>query len=314
MWSNRKWMFLGMMLMGISTTSLFAQEDEIGLEEEPVPTEVPTEVKPGVTTTGTSETLIGNTTPKSEIQVLPWSPVSIEEAEPIAYDFVREADVFWSKILWRVIDCREKLNRPFVAPKMPLITVLMDAAEAGTVTLYDGLDDEFTTPLDDIKSVPALSSSTDSTWVWDPETETETLMVITNDFNPETVNKFRIKEVWFFNENTSTMEVRILGIAPIMEKYGEFGDYQGDVPLFWAFFPDLRETMVRTTAYNPLPNGVQLTFDHIFSLRLFSSYVVKEDNVDDLRIQDYTEGLNALYESERIKEELFNFEHDLWDY
>jgi len=299
-------MLLLMMLFSTSTASLFAQD-----QTEDEPTE-PIEVKP--VTTGNTEELIGNTPSKTEIQILPWKEVSIEEAEPIAYDYVREADVFWSKILWRVIDCREKLNRPFVAPKMPLITVLMDAAADGSVTLYDGLDDEFTAPLDDLNSVPALSSSTDSTWVWDPETETETLMVIKNEFNPETVNKYRIKEVWFFNENTSTMEVRILGIAPIMEKYGEFGDYQGDVPLFWAFFPDLRETLVRTNAYNPLPNGVQLTFDHIFSLRLFSSYVVKEDNVDDLRIQDYTEGLNALYESERIKEELFNFEHDLWDY
>ena len=206
------------------------------------------------------------------------------------------------------------MNRPFVAPKMPLITVLLNAAETGSVTLYDGLDDEFTTPIDNIDEVPALSSSSDSVWVWDPETETEQLTVISNDFNPETVNKFRIKEVWFFNENTSTMDVRILGIAPIMEKYGELGDYQGDVPLFWAYFPDLRETLVQTQAYNPLPNGIQLDFDHIFSSRLFSSYVVKEDNVDDLRIQDYTEGLNALYESERIKEELFNFEHDLWSY
>ncbi len=251
---------------------------------------------------------------KTEIQQLPWAQRSLEEATPIKYDAVREADVFWHKILWRVIDCREKMNRPFVSPKMPLISVILDAAEKGSVTLYDGLDDEFTTPIDNLSEVPALSSSTDSVWVWDPETETEQLTVISNDFNPETVNKFRIKEVWFFNEETSTMENRILGIAPIMEKYGELGDYQGDVPLFWAYFPDLRDMLVRTAAYNPLPNGIQLTFDHIFAMRLFSSYIMKEDNVDDLRIRDYTEGINALYESERIKEELFNFEHDLWSY
>ncbi|NNE56118.1 MAG: gliding motility protein GldN, partial [Flavobacteriales bacterium] len=181
------------------------------------------------------------------------------------------------------------------------------------VTLYDGLDDEFKVPVD-LEGIPALSSQTDSIYVYNPVTEMDELTVITNEFNPETVNKFRLKEIWYFNEETSTMECRILGIAPVMEKYGEFGNYQGDVVIFWAYFPDLRETLVQTEAYNPFPNGIKLTFDDLFAMRLFSSYIIKEDNVDDLRIQDYTTGINALYESERIKEELFNFEHDLWSY
>lgn len=250
---------------------------------------------------------------KTEIQTLPWTKVSEEEAMPLPYDHIREADVFWYKVLWRVIDCREKMNRPFVAPKSPLINVLLNAAQDGSVTLYDGLDDEFTTPID-LNSVPALASQTDSVWVYNPETDQDELTVIRQEFNPQTVNKFRIKEVWFFNEETSTLESRILGVAPIMEKYGEFGNYQGDVVLFWAYFPDLRDIFVRTEAYNPYPNGIKLTYDDIFAMRLFASNIIKQDNVDDLRIQDYTTGINALYESERIKEELFNFEHDLWSY
>jgi gliding motility associated protien GldN len=250
---------------------------------------------------------------QTEIQTFPWTKTSLDEREPLAYDFLREADIFWYKIIWRVMDCREKMNRPMVAPKMPLITVLLDAAESGKVTLYDGLDDDFKVPVD-LSGIPALSSQTDSIYVYNPATDRDELTVITNSFNPETVNKYRIKEIWYFNEETSTMESRILGIAPIMEKYGEFGNYQGDVVIFWAYFPDLRETLVKTEAYNPYPNGIKLTFDDLFAMRLFSSYIIKEDNVDDLRIQDYTTGINALYESERIKEELFNFEHDLWSY
>ncbi len=257
------------------------------------------------------EELLGDV--KTEIQVLPWTQIAIDEAVPLKDDLIREADVFWYKILWRVIDCREKVNRPLVAPKMPLITILLDAATSGGVTLYDGLDDEFTTPVD-LGTIPALSSQSDSVWVYNPVTEMDELTVIRQEFNPDAVNKFRIKEIWFFNEETSTMESRILGIAPIMEKYGELGNYQGDVVLFWAYFPELRETLVKKQAYNPLSGGIPLTFDHLFTLRLFSSYVIKEDNVEDLRIQDYSTGINALYESEKIKEDLFNFEHDLWSY
>ena len=31
-------------------------------------------------------------------------------------------------------------------------------------------------------------------------------------------------------------------------------------------------------------------------------------------ISEYQVGKNALFEAERIKNELFNFEHDLWEY
>jgi hypothetical protein len=42
-------------------------------------------------------------------------------------------------------------------------------------------------------------------------------------------------------------------------------------------------------------------------------------NVNDMRVKDYFEtsenpGIDMLLESQRIKDELFNFEHDLWSY
>ena len=37
---------------------------------------------------------------------------SIESNSAIPYSFLREADVIWSKRLWRLIDMREKMNLP----------------------------------------------------------------------------------------------------------------------------------------------------------------------------------------------------------
>ena len=67
-------------------------------------------------------------------------------------------------------------------------------------------------------------------------------------------------------------------------------------------------------AFNPFPDGVRLNWDQIFALRLFGSYIFKVDNVQDRRIKDYKSGIDILYESEAKKQELFNFEHDLWEY
>ena len=52
----------------------------------------------------------------------------------------------------------------------------------------------------------------------------------------------------------------------------------------------------------------------IFLERMFSSTIFKEANVMDRQIDQYMVGLDALLEAEKIKEELFNFEHDLWEY
>ncbi|MFM7105989.1 MAG: hypothetical protein ACKOW8_10755 [Flavobacteriales bacterium] len=41
---------------------------------------------------------------------------------------------------------------------------------------------------------------------------------------------------------------------------------------------------------------------------------MKEDNVFDRRIDEYALGVDRLMESERIKNDFFELEHDLWHY
>ena len=49
-------------------------------------------------------------------------------------------------------------------------------------------------------------------------------------------------------------------------------------------------------------------------MRFFSSYVIKERNVLDRRLEDIYSGLDILMEGEKIKQEIFNYEHDLWSF
>ena len=52
----------------------------------------------------------------TEIQKLPWSQEISGKRIPMEDVFIRESDVMWYKNVWRVMDCREKLNLHFKWP------------------------------------------------------------------------------------------------------------------------------------------------------------------------------------------------------
>lgn len=238
--------------------------------------------------------------------------VSMSQREVVPYDHIRQADVFFHKRVWRVIDVNEKLNLPFRYEGIdwrdlsPLIKILRDAAVNNEITVYN--EDNFKTVMTPA-DVEAFGAGTDTTQLTDLDGNYIGDTVIHNEFDPTRVTRYRIKEDWFFDEETSTMQVRIMGIAPI------YTDPDlGDAPMFWCYYPALREVLIKQEVFNPMNDAMRLTWDDIFEMRMFSSYVIKESNVFDRNIKDYASGIDALMESEKIKNDLFEFEHDLWSY
>lgn len=242
-----------------------------------------------------------------------------KEKRIIDYDFIHEKDVFWEKRIWRLIDVREKMNHPFRYEKEPFINILLNAARAGDIQLYSlaskkGTDpDEFTTPMTQ-EEMNQIGSEVDTIITFDPETFQEIVQVVVNELDPKDVKQYRLKEVWFFDEETSQLEVRILGIAPIIDRYDNNGNYLNSGPMFWAYYPECRAVFARHEAFNEQNDAMRMSWDDVFEARLFSSYIIKESNVYDRRIQDYKAGIDILLESDKIKNTIFHFEHDLWEY
>ena len=190
---------------------------------------------------------------------------------------------------------------------------MLEAAKNEEIHLYSAWDDKFSDLLDQ-EAIHQLCHSSDTIEIIDPVTFESSYQVVENEFNAEDVAKFRLKEVWFFDEETSTMNVRILGIAPIISRYSDDGMFLNEGPMFWAYYPELRKVLARKEAFNPHNDAARLSWDDIFEARIFSSYITKQSNIQDRRIQDYTSGMDGLLEAEKIKETIFNFEHDLWSY
>ncbi|MFZ5429809.1 MAG: gliding motility protein GldN [Bacteroidota bacterium] len=246
------------------------------------------------------------------------------QKKPMPLPMVREADVFWSKMVWRIIDLREKMNQPLYYPTAPvdgltsLPALLLRGIQTGQLTAYDARnDDDFKTPLTLAEVKEAFGAETRTREVRNFETGEMELRTIEGEIRLEEVKQFMIKEEWYFDKQNSRLQVRIVGICPIQEFYREEIE---DSPVqrrrvFWIYYPEARELLAAHEVFNPYNDSRRMSFDDLFIKRYFNSYIVQESNVQNNRlISQYLQGKNAMLESKRIEEKIFNFEQDLWEY
>jgi gliding motility associated protien GldN len=129
--------------------------------------------------------------------------------------------------------------------------------------------------------------------------------------------QYKIKEDWFFDKERSVLDVRIIGLAPIKyirENNDPNGVITGTKEMFWLYFPECRYVFQNFFVQSRHNDSQRMSFDDLFWKRMFHSYIEKESNLYDREINTYKSGVNALLESEKIKEKIFRFEHDLWSF
>lgn len=251
--------------------------------------------------------------------------VYIKENTPtrrvIPYTHIREADAMWRKRVWRVINLKEKMNHPLYYPaeeiqdRKSLYQVLKHGIEEGTITAYGdaAFDDEFKVPL---TKTEALASLSETEKIFREDEYGELIEdSVQKPISSDMIKQYWIKEEWFFDRERSVLDVRILGICPVQEKLDVDGiTFKGFKPLFWVYFPEARYVFANFDVFNTFNDAERRTFEDIFWKRIFSSYVRKESNVYERYISEYKAGIDILLESEKIKTQIFNFEHDLWHF
>ena len=240
---------------------------------------------------------------------------SIAERNPVAWPYLPERDVFICKYVERMIDTREKMNLCMRWPQQPLMEVIYNALKEGKIHAYKTALLDSTYDSDDARMIGSITTTINEQLTEDEYNTRETR--VTSALNASEIKKFKVMENWIFDRNTGEQYTRIYAIAPIYN-LSISGVLLGEQPLFFLSYKECRKLFVNTPLFNRQNDAAQLSYDDFFEQRLFSSCLLKTSNVFDLAIRDMEayklDGIEALMEGNVQNENLFNTEHDLWEY
>jgi len=283
----------------------------------------------------------------------------------IPYEFVREADVIWSRRVWESIDLREKMNHPMYFPldeydasnnwvknssRWSLWTILKTHILNGDLRVFSPYNpvafaikdgDQLKYPID---PQPGMNYYTDSAYrnilfnyfgtlgaqsttpIANAFGEDSTITLadgtIEKVYGPrdtswlvsQDIIQYHLKEDWFFDKERSVLDVRIIAIAPVIYDIDADKQITGMKELFWLYFPHCRFVLNNYFVYNDQNDAQWMSFDDLFWKRRFTCTIYKESNVYDRKVESYKNGVDALFEAEKVKEEIRTIEHDVWSF
>ena len=243
-------------------------------------------------------------------------------------------EVVWRKVVGRVVDLREQVNRPLYYPDASKGNEMDESTQKNlfAIILYNiykgNLDAYIDTDVDG-PDVPQFIDENKVKWedisfFHDTEDmQDDRYSEIYDKINYLTtgVIKYYIQEVWYFNKTTSTFHNKIIAIAPVFDaryhiQEGAPGKVATQDPIFWIPYdklrPFLQEEFVKMTGRNITP---LVNFDDFFTTRQFYGYIVKDYDLQNKQLINVSnDPVYLKQEQDRIENEILNFEQDLWSY
>ncbi len=263
-----------------------------------------------------------------------YTKVSTTGKKPMPYPPVRQSDVIWEKVVWREIDLNERFNQFFYFPtedssdtqgRINLVNLIIHAVTNGDIpNVYD--DDDMKTPKDPAKAIKDLAGEPKEVPVpkmgedGQPEYDEDGEVIMTTQLQPRyfdvaTATKLRIKERWYIDKQDSRQKVRILGLA-FQYDYETLTGGQARNWSFWVPMNDMavRNVLVNADAFDENNDVVENSYDDVFIARYFDSYIIRTSNIHNRSISDYLVGEDAILEAQKLEEEIYDIESDMWEY
>ena len=161
-----------------------------------------------------------------EIGIKTEEQVAQDNDAPLAYGYVDDRDILWSKTVWETIDLDERVNFPLYYPtdtigigadRRSLYHVLMKNIKEGKLT--DVYTDSYFTEKRKFGDLTATLQKVDTTDLgyeqYNAGEEISEEFINKRDLDAADIEEYRIKGIWFFDKRQGELKYRLLGIAPV---------------------------------------------------------------------------------------------------
>ena len=265
-----------------------------------------------------------------EVGVLNEQQIAANDELPIAYGYVDDRDVLWSKTIWELIDLDERVNFPYYYPtdtlnlgpdRRSLFDVLKKSLSKDQITeVYKSSYFQEKLSYKEIQERLVAIDTTDAGYEqYNADGFVDPQFIERRLITAAEIRQYKIKGTWYFDKRLGELKYRLLGLCPVAPDVAvktAKGEEEDLVELFWVWFPDARTSLNKSKVFNTRNSSQSITYDHMLNSRRFNSIIYKEENVyEDREVKDYIyeDALRTLLESEKIKSVIRDFEQDMWN-
>ena len=229
-------------------------------------------------------------------------------------------DARWMRVITRELDLTQDKNAPLYFPVQELngmknlFTNMFQLASEGKINVYKYLMDYESFEDDNILPFKEML---DNFGIYHEEIPASggrpaRYVITASDIPSQEVRSLYIKEAWYFDQNNSVYDVKILAICPIAYMITEMGDQRQ--PMFWAKYEDVRPYVkgnyIMTSNIN---NAKTFTVDDFFRRRMYDGEIIMTENMMNLAMQQlYPDPDTLKIEQQRIEDQLVAFNDSLW--
>lgn len=232
-------------------------------------------------------------------------------------------DVVWTREIYRTLDMTKEENGALYYPVEPigdrvnLFTLIFKLLAQKKIPAYEYRLDgtERLTADNEIKFRDVLDRFSIYYEQKKLKNRKDSVLMIDNSDVPSAdILSYFVKEVWYFDQRSSTYGSIITALCPVYHRSEDFSSEPVKLPMFWIDYKDLAPylngAMVMASNLNNVANR---SMDDFFVTRQYSGDIYKTTNLQNRPLAEYCKTDSAMMnEQKRIEAELVSFEKHLY--
>lgn len=254
---------------------------------------------------------------------------------PLSVRPVHESDIMFKKTIWESIDLREKQNKPFMAVNNEITKFIFEAVKAGLLTPYKS--DSVITKLSIEEFIANISATgtkmtadeiaaekkriQDDAFLTKAEKQAQIDALNSTgggeEYAPNVFTQIELKEDVLFDKERSRLyfDIQALTIVLPADKNGDAGVEKAVASFRYKDLARIFKSNPNAIYFNAQNNAAHKNLADAFDLRLFSGRIVKISNPnDEFLTTTYDGDRKGLLAADWIRQQLMEFEHNLWEF